>query len=221
MPGRMRSQVCSMASAASSLASFMRSISCAVLMARALRQQGRCVHDFARDRLEGVEPRLRPGASARPPCDRRSAFPAKAPVRSCPVRSRSFRTCTATSRERKVGGRGSRSVVALEQPNVLRPGGAARVVFLRLDGDERGFAFAREDRDVVALHAPVVGEVDDVVGRADDQRVEIMLLHQIADAVQFRFVDRIGHVQWIVFWIVIVVQLGSSSCHPEQRSAPV
>jgi hypothetical protein len=38
-----------------------------------------------------------------------------------------------------------------------------------------GLALAREDDRVVALHAPEVRQVEDVVGRADDDRVEVAL----------------------------------------------
>ncbi len=142
------------------------------------------VDDFARDRLERVEPGLRPGG--------RLAYHAIGALRSLRKLQADSASQTAffQNLQRDIERAKSRRtriaiVVALEQADVLRPGGAARVLFLRLDGDERGLALAWEDRDVVALHAPVVGEVDDVVGRAHDQGVEIVASHEFADAGEF------------------------------------
>ncbi len=84
-------------------------------------------------------------------------------------------------------------IVALEEADVAGPRRPAGVFLLRLQGDERGLTLARENRHVVALHAPVVGEVDDVVGRTHHQRVEIVALHQIADAGELGLVNRVGH----------------------------
>ena len=73
--------------------------------------------------------------------------------------------------------RGRRSriplVVALEHANVARPGRARRILLRRLETDEHRLAFAREHARVVPLHPPEVREVEDVVGRADDERVEL------------------------------------------------
>ena len=54
IPGRRRSWTCSIASAASSLAIRIRSISCSVLIARASREQGRRVVDLHAPRVEPV-----------------------------------------------------------------------------------------------------------------------------------------------------------------------
>ena len=63
-------------------------------------------------------------------------------------------------------------VVAAKQAQVVRPGGAAGVGLRRLQADERRLALAREDGHVVALHRPEVRQVEDVVGRAHDERVD-------------------------------------------------
>src|SRR5439155_20663624 len=93
--------------------------------------------------------------------------------------------------------RGGRSritlVVALEEANVGRPCRALGVLPLRLEGDERRLALAREDRDVIALHGPVVRQVEHVVGRADDEGVEVLVGHGPADAVELRVVARPAH----------------------------
>ena len=47
--------------------------------------------------------------------------------------------------------------------------------------------------DVVALHAQVVGEIEDVVGRADDEGVEVLLDHRGSEAIQLRIVAGPGH----------------------------
>ena len=62
-----------------------------------------------------------------------------------------------------------------------------------LDDEQHRLAHAREDDDVVALDRPVVREVEDVVGRADDEAVEVALAEQRADAVELRVVARPGH----------------------------
>ena len=46
---------------------------------------------------------------------------------------------------------------------------------------------------VVPLHAPEVRQVEDVVGRADDERVELVLGHERAHALELRVVPRPGH----------------------------
>jgi hypothetical protein len=84
-------------------------------------------------------------------------------------------------------------VVAADQAHVVRPGGARGVLLRRLDRDQHRLSLPREDAGVVALHAPEVREVEDVVGRADDQRVELRLRHERADAVELRVVARPGH----------------------------
>ena len=84
-------------------------------------------------------------------------------------------------------------VVAADQPHVVRPGGACGVLLRRLDRDQHRLALAREDARVVALHAPEVREVEDVVRSADDERIELRLRHERADAVELDVVARPGH----------------------------
>src|SRR5581483_8245323 len=92
------------------------------------------------------------------------------------------------SRRPRVGG-----VVAAEEADVGGPGGAARVIGRGLEDDQHGLALAREHAGVVALHPPEVGQVEDVVGRADDERVEPVLVHQRTHALELRVVPRPGH----------------------------
>ena len=73
MPGRMCSLANSMPSAASSLASRMRSISCAVLMARTSASSGVASTTCLAPASKCVEVSLRVKTSARRPCDRRTA----------------------------------------------------------------------------------------------------------------------------------------------------
>src|SRR5205823_14722056 len=89
-------------------------------------------------------------------------------------------------------------VIAGEEPHLPCPG-ALCLLGLRLEHDQRGLALPREDGQVVALHAPVVGEVEDVVGRADDERVELALDHQRAHPLELRVVARPRHARadWI------------------------
>ena len=67
------------------------------------------------------------------------------------------------------------------------------VLLRRLETDEHGLALAREHAGVVALHPPEVREIEDVVGRADHERVELLLGHQRAHALELRVVSRPGH----------------------------
>ncbi len=92
-------------------------------------------------------------------------------------------------------GRGPRVVggVALDQADVCGPGGSGRVLLGGLEAEERRLALAREDDGVVALHAPEVRQVEDVVGRADDQRVELLLRHQPAHAFELGVVAGPAH----------------------------
>src|SRR5205085_4392625 len=83
-------------------------------------------------------------------------------------------------------------VVAEVDVQVARPRLPRRVVDRRLHDDERRLAGAREDRDVVALHAPEVREVEDVVGRTDDERVEVALGHERTHPLELRVVSRPG-----------------------------
>src|SRR5262249_34153866 len=84
-------------------------------------------------------------------------------------------------------------VVAAKEADVVRPGATSGVVGLRLEHDQRRIALAGGDDDVVPLHAPVVREVDDVVRRPNDERVQVLLGHERADAVQLGVVPGPGH----------------------------
>ena len=95
--------------------------------------------------------------------------------------------CACRHRPRIVGR------VALDEPHVVRPGTLRRVLLRRLDRDQHRLALAREDTRVVALHPPEVRQVENVVGRADDECVEVVLGHQRADAVELCVVARPGH----------------------------
>jgi hypothetical protein len=86
-------------------------------------------------------------------------------------------------------------VIALEEANLGCPRSPCGVVLRGFEADENGLALAREDTGVVPLHAPEVGEVEDVVGCTDDQRVESVLVHQRAYALQLRVVTRPAHLR--------------------------
>ncbi len=94
----------------------------------------------------------------------------------------------ARSRRPRIAG-----VVAAEEPHLARPGGARGVFLGRLEADQHRLALAREDARVVPLHPPEVRQVDDVVGRAHDERVEPALAHERAHALELRVVPRPGH----------------------------
>ena len=84
-------------------------------------------------------------------------------------------------------------VVATEEPEIARPRRALGILARRLEADQRRLALDREDDGVVALHAPEVRQVEDVVGSADDERVEPSVAHQRADPVELRVVARPAH----------------------------
>src|SRR5712691_764147 len=73
-------------------------------------------------------------------------------------------------------------VIALEEANLGRPGIPLRVGELRLKSDQCRFSLAREDERVITFHAPIVREIKNVVGRAHDQGLEVLVFHQGADA---------------------------------------
>ena len=64
---------------------------------------------------------------------------------------------------------------------------------LRLDGNEYGITFAGKHHRVVSLHAPVIGEIKDVVGGAYDQGGDVLIFHQRAHAVEFLLVNGPRH----------------------------
>ena len=84
-------------------------------------------------------------------------------------------------------------VVAVEEPQLARPGRALRVRLRRLEADQHRIALPREDDGVVALHPPEVRQVEDVVGRAGNEHVELLVGHQRAHAVELRVVARPAH----------------------------
>ena len=84
-------------------------------------------------------------------------------------------------------------VVAVEEPHLGRPGRPLGIGLRGFEADQRRVALAREDDGVVPLHPPEVRQVEDVVGRADDERVELLLGHQRPDAVELGVVPRPAH----------------------------
>src|SRR4029077_11143613 len=52
----------------------------------------------------------------------------------------------------------------------------------------RGIALLRKNHSVISLHAPVVGEIQDIVRRADDDCADVLILHQGAYAIQLRLI---------------------------------
>ena len=50
-----------------------------------------------------------------------------------------------------------------------------------------------KDDGVISLHAPIIREIENIVGRAADQRGEILIFHQGANAIEFRFVYGPSH----------------------------
>ena len=85
-------------------------------------------------------------------------------------------------------------VVAGEEPQLVGPRRAGRILLRGLEAREYRLALAREDDRIEALHSPEVREVEDVVGRADDERVELLLGHERADALELRVVARPAHI---------------------------
>src|SRR6185312_406400 len=84
-------------------------------------------------------------------------------------------------------------VVAREEADVGGPGTTRGVLLRRLEADQDRLAVPREDAGVIALHPPEIRQVEHVVGRADDERIQVVLRHQRADAVEFRVVARPAH----------------------------
>ena len=84
-------------------------------------------------------------------------------------------------------------VVTAEEPHLLRPAHPLGVGLRGLEADQDRLALLREDDRVVALHAPEVRQVQNVVGRADDEGVELVLDHQRPHAVELGIVARPAH----------------------------
>ncbi len=84
-------------------------------------------------------------------------------------------------------------VVAVEDPHLGRPRHAVGVCLRGLEADEHRIALTREDDRVVALHPPEVRQVEDVVGRANDEHIELLLGHQLPHAVELGVVARPAH----------------------------
>ena len=85
------------------------------------------------------------------------------------------------------------STAAVEEADVVRPRHTSGVVERRFEREQGRLAFAREDDDVVALHREEVREIEDVVGRADDERVDVLLAHERTHALELRVVARPAH----------------------------
>ena len=75
-------------------------------------------------------------------------------------------------------------VVAAEEAHLGCPGHPLGVGFRGLEADQDRLALLREDNRVVALHAPEVRQVENVVGCPDNERVELVLDHQRPHAVE-------------------------------------
>ena len=187
MPGSMTSLQCSIAAAAMSFARRMRSISCSVLTARASARSG--VASSTPRRTPSNQSRVNVVGSPDHPVRRLRPERELEADRAVLGRRRLRRELEHASGRRPRIAR----VVALEEPDVVRPGHARRVLLRRLEADEHRLAVAREDARVVALHAPEVRQVEDVVGRAHDERVELPLGHERAHAIELRVVARPGH----------------------------
>ena len=138
---------------------------------------------------ERVEPRLREGRRlAHHPVGRLGAEGELDPDRLVLLGERGRQVERAERRRPRIA-----LVVAREEPYVARPGRPLGILARRLEADQRRLALGGEDDGVVALHPPEVRQVEDVVGRADDERVEAPLAHERADAVELRVVARPAH----------------------------
>ena len=84
-------------------------------------------------------------------------------------------------------------VVAGNEHDGGRPGGVGCVLGRRLDRDQDRWALPRKHGGVVALHPPEVREIENVVGGADDERVEVLLGHQPLDPIELELVVRPAH----------------------------
>ncbi len=84
-------------------------------------------------------------------------------------------------------------VVAVEEPHLGRPRSPLRIRLRRLQADQHRVALTREDDSVIALHAPEVRQVEDVVGGPDDERVQLLLAHQRAHSLELRVVPGPAH----------------------------
>ena len=84
-------------------------------------------------------------------------------------------------------------VVAFEIENVLCPRVTLGIGLLRLEGNQRGLAMTRKDDGVISLHAPVVGEIQNIIRRAADQRGKVLIFHQGTNTIEFYFVCRPSH----------------------------
>ena len=184
IPGRRTPWTCSIAAAAISFASRMRSTSCSVLIARASARSG--VASAASG--PGVEPRLRERRrlADHPVARLRAERELEADA--------AFRRRLARELERAQPGRPRVArVVAGEEPHVLRPGRPRASSAEASRQISTGSPSRGNTTRVVALHPPEVRQVEDVVRRADDDRVELLLGHERADALELRVVAGPGH----------------------------
>ena len=90
-------------------------------------------------------------------------------------------------------------VVAVKEPHLARPGRSLRIRLRGLEADEHRVALDREDDRVVPLHPPEVRQVEDVVGCAHDERIELLLGHQRAHALELGVVPGPAH-SFIPMW---------------------
>ena len=84
-------------------------------------------------------------------------------------------------------------VVPGHEHDTRRPRVRGRIGGGGLDRDQHRRPFAREDRGVVALHPPEVRQVEDVVRRPHDERIEPFLCHQRLNTVELGVVARPAH----------------------------
>jgi len=84
-------------------------------------------------------------------------------------------------------------VITFEQANIPRPGVALGIRKLGFESYESGISLTWEDDRIVSLHAPVVGEIENVIWGANDHSAKVLILHQGADTVEFCMVNRPGH----------------------------
>ena len=94
----------------------------------------------------------------------------------------------AHHRRPRVGG-----MVETERTHILCPGTAFGFFVLRLDRQQHRLTFARENNQVVSFHAPIIGEVENIVGRASDDSVKVLLAHQQANTVELALVNWMCH----------------------------
>ena len=138
---------------------------------------------------EGVEPGLRERRGlADHPVGRRGAegqLQADPSIAACNRDRRVERACERRAR--------IRLVVAADEADVRCPRRSLGVLCRRSRQISTGSPSRGKTQAFVPLHAPEVREVENVVGRAHDERVEPVLGHQGTDALELRLVSLPGH----------------------------